>query len=190
MVTAVYKILYIIFWRHCKDLTTSPPAPFIFCLVSVGNKVLDVELLKYKLLELISLFVCYYLNGLVLPNLHYHLETLRRSFSYLDNCDQEPLLVLFMHCPADWSNGPAQCVEVLPGPFSAVHLVVKLLRHDAFCVCVVQVSEVHCKITEHNLSIGQCIMAAKQKAKRTSHNRNEPGLKLLKTQQTGKTEKV
>lgn len=69
-------------------------------------------------------------------------------FFYLDDSDQEPLLILLMHGPTDGSDGPAQGVEVLPGPFSAVNLVVKLLCHYAFCVCIIQVSQVHCRMVQ------------------------------------------
>lgn len=31
-------------------------------------------------------------------------------FLYLNDSDQESLLILLMHRPADGSNGPAQCV--------------------------------------------------------------------------------
>lgn len=65
---------------------------------------------------------------------------------YLDYGDEEPFLVLFVHGPADGADGPAQRVEVLPGPLGPVHLVVKLFRHYAFRVCVVQVSQVHCRV--------------------------------------------
>ena len=63
---------------------------------------------------------------------------------HLDDGNQEPLLVLLVHGAADGADGPAERVEVLPGPLGAVHLVVELFRHDALRVCVVQVSEVHC----------------------------------------------
>ena len=72
---------------------------------------------------------------------------------YLDDGDQEPLLVLLVHGPADGADGPAQRVEVLPGPLGAVHLVVQLLCHDALCVCIVQMSEVHCRMAEDNILV-------------------------------------
>lgn len=72
---------------------------------------------------------------------------------YLNDSDQKPLLVLLMHSPTDWSNSPAQCVEVLPGPFSAIDLVVKLLCHDAFCICIIQMGQVHCKMEEQNVNL-------------------------------------
>lgn len=74
-------------------------------------------------------------------------------FFYLDDSDQEPLLILLMHGPTDGSDGPAQGVEVLPGPFSAVDLVVKLLCHYAFCVCIIQVSQVHCRMVQKKKDI-------------------------------------
>lgn len=72
---------------------------------------------------------------------------------YLNDSDQEPLLVLLMHSPTDWSNSPAQCVEVLPGPFSAIDLVVKFLCHDTFCICIIQMGQVHCKMEEQNVDL-------------------------------------
>ena len=36
-------------------------------------------------------------------------------------------------------------VEVFPGPLGSVHLFVQLLCHDVLSVCVVQVSQVHCR---------------------------------------------
>lgn len=69
-------------------------------------------------------------------------------FEYLDDSDQEPLLILLVHGPADGADGPAQRVEVLPGPLDAVNLVVKLFRHYSFRVCVVQVSQVYCRVAE------------------------------------------
>lgn len=73
--------------------------------------------------------------------------------SYLDDSDQEPLLVLLVHGPADGPDGPAQRVEVLPGPLGAIHLVVQLLRHYALCVRVVQVSQVHCRTEQQHISL-------------------------------------
>lgn len=67
---------------------------------------------------------------------------------YLDDCDEKPLLILLVHSSADGSYGPAQCVEVLPGPLGTIHLVMELLRHNAFCVRVVQMSQVHYVVAE------------------------------------------
>lgn len=72
---------------------------------------------------------------------------------HLDDGDQEPLLVLLVHRPTDRSDGPAQRVEVLPGPLGAVHLVVELLSHDALRVCIVQVSEVHCRNSQSSILV-------------------------------------
>ena len=69
---------------------------------------------------------------------------LPRWRTHLDDGDQEPLLVLLVHGAADGADGPAERVQVPPGPLCAVHLVVELFRHDTLCVCVVQVSQVHC----------------------------------------------
>lgn len=67
--------------------------------------------------------------------------------SHLDDSDQEPLLVLLVHCATDGANGPAQHVQVPPGPLSAIHLVVELLCHDAFSVSVVQMGQIDCTHT-------------------------------------------
>lgn len=72
-------------------------------------------------------------------------------FLYLNDSDQESLLILLMHRSTDGSNGPAQCVEVLPGPFSAIDLVMKLLCHYSFCVSIIQMSEVHCRRAQQEL---------------------------------------
>lgn len=71
-----------------------------------------------------------------------------QTHQYLNDSNKEPLLILLVHSPTDGSNGPAQCVEVLPGPFSTIYLVVKLLCHYAFCVRIIQVSQVHCRTVE------------------------------------------
>lgn len=72
--------------------------------------------------------------------------------SDLNDSDEEPLLVLLVHGPADGTDGPAERVQVPPRPFSSVHLVVQLLRHDALRVGIVQVSQVHCRRKHHGNS--------------------------------------
>lgn len=67
------------------------------------------------------------------------------SVSDLDDSDEEPLLIFLMHRPADGADGPAQHVEVPPGPLGAVHLVVELLGHDAFSVSIVQMGQIDCR---------------------------------------------
>ena len=61
----------------------------------------------------------------------------------LDDCDEEPLLVLLVHGSTDGTDGPTERVQVPPRPLGSVHLVVQLLGHDAFRVGVVQMSQVH-----------------------------------------------
>lgn len=63
--------------------------------------------------------------------------------SHLDDCDQEPLLVLLVHRPADGADGPAEHVQIPPRPLGAVHLVVELLCHDAFGVGIIQMGQIH-----------------------------------------------
>ena len=69
------------------------------------------------------------------------------SASHLDDCDQEPLLVLLVHRPADGADGPAQHVQIPPRPLGAVHLVVELFCHDAFGVGIIQMGQIHCRHT-------------------------------------------
>lgn len=71
--------------------------------------------------------------------------------AYLDHCDQEPLLILLVHGAADGADGPAQRVQVLPGPLCPIHLIVKLLSHNSFCVCIVQMCEINWKRAMWNL---------------------------------------
>lgn len=72
-------------------------------------------------------------------------------FLYLNDSDQESLLILLMHRPTDGADGPAQRVEVLPGPFGAVDLVMKLLCHDSLSVSIIQMSQVHYRTAQHKL---------------------------------------
>ncbi len=58
------------------------------------------------------------------------------------NGDEESFLILFMHGPTDGANGPAQRVQVPPGPFGTVHLIMKLLCHDPLRIRIVQMSQV------------------------------------------------
>lgn len=53
-----------------------------------------------------------------------------------------------MHGSTDGPDGPAQGVEVLPGPLGSVHLVVELLGHNALRVRIIQVSQIDCRAAE------------------------------------------
>ena len=77
-------------------------------------------------------------DGLVV----FALLLLAQTEQVLDDGDQEPLLVLFVHGTRDGADCPAEGVQVLPAPFVAVHLVLQPLRHDALRVDVVQMGEV------------------------------------------------
>ena len=44
------------------------------------------------------------------------------SLSHLDDRHEESLLVLLMHGPGDGTDGPAECVEILPTPLITIHL--------------------------------------------------------------------
>ena len=88
-------------------------------------------------------------NGVMEQTLAHSLVVwLPRWRTHLDDGDQEPLLVLLVHGAADGADGPAQRVQVLPGPLGAVHLVVELLSHDALRVGVVQMGQVHCGVMD------------------------------------------
>lgn len=41
---------------------------------------------------------------------------------HLDDCHKEPLLVLLVHGAGDGTDGPAECVEILPAPLIAIDL--------------------------------------------------------------------
>lgn len=62
---------------------------------------------------------------------------------HLNDSDEESLLVLLMHGSADGADGPAQCVQVLPGPLRPIDLVMKLFCHDPLCICIVQMGQIH-----------------------------------------------
>ena len=68
---------------------------------------------------------------------------MKKGVADLDDCDEEPLLVLLVHGSTDGTDGPTERVQVPPRPLGSVHLVVQLLGHDAFRVGVVQMSQVH-----------------------------------------------
>lgn len=70
---------------------------------------------------------------------------------HLDDSHKEPLFILLMHRSTDGTNGPAQHVQVSPRPLGAIHLVVKLLCHDAFSISIVQMSQIHCAQRESYL---------------------------------------
>ncbi len=61
---------------------------------------------------------------------------------HLNDGDEESLLILFMHGPTDGADGPAQRVQVPPGPLGTVHLIMKLLCHDPLRIRIVQMSQV------------------------------------------------
>ena len=52
-----------------------------------------------------------------------------------------------------WTSVETYSVQVLPRPFRAVHLVVKLLRHNGLCIIVIQVRQVHCQQTNRHMFI-------------------------------------
>lgn len=52
-----------------------------------------------------------------------------------------------------WTSVETYSVQVLPRPFRAVHLVVKLLRHNGLCIIVIQVCQVHCQQTNRHMFI-------------------------------------
>ena len=52
-----------------------------------------------------------------------------------------------------WRFVETYSVQILPRPFRAVHLVVKLFRHNRLCVIVIQVCQVHCQQTNRHMLI-------------------------------------
>ena len=68
---------------------------------------------------------------------------LREAKEILNNGDQEALLRLFVHGERDGTDGPAEHVAVVPGPFRPVDLLGQLLRHDLLRVDDVEVRQVH-----------------------------------------------
>lgn len=65
--------------------------------------------------------------------------------NHLNDRDEEPFLVLLVHGSTDGPDGPAQRVQVPPGPLRPVHLVMELLRHDPLRIRVVQMGQVYYK---------------------------------------------
>ena len=56
----------------------------------------------------------------------------------LDHGDQKPFFVFLVHSARYGADGPAQGVQILPGPFGAIHLIEQLFGHDGLCVRRVQ----------------------------------------------------
>lgn len=60
----------------------------------------------------------------------------------LNDGDEESLFIFLMHGTTDGADGPAQHVQVPPGPLGTVHLIMKLLCHDPFRIGIVQMSQI------------------------------------------------
>mmetsp|Transcript_12875 Transcript_12875/g.43019 ORF Transcript_12875/g.43019 Transcript_12875/m.43019 type:complete len:204 (-) Transcript_12875:1335-1946(-) len=67
---------------------------------------------------------------------------LAQAQQVLDHGDEEALLLVFRHGAGDGADGPAQSVQVGPGPLRAVHLQRQLVQHYRLRVVVVQVRQV------------------------------------------------
>ena len=52
-----------------------------------------------------------------------------------------------------WRFVETHSVQILPRPFRAIHLVVKLFCHNRLCVIVIQVCQVHCQQTNMHMLI-------------------------------------